>query len=151
MNYQFETIDSQSFKLNINISDNFSEIVMQLKTPFQSTKTLVHAHEILTENLPEVLSSRCSNKENLPFREKVKNTNLAHLFEHILLQHLANAKGKNKDNLSYKGMTNWDWREGKDPVGVYRITIHIQKVESQVLKSAIDESTVLFEKIINAG
>ena len=149
MSKSSRVVNSPYFDLAVQVDEESAEMVMYLKTPFQTTKSLPHTHEMLNEYLPGVLCTRCFNKENLPFCEKVKDTNLAHLFEHILLEYLIEERGKYADEkISYKGVTSWDWREGKDAVGTYRISISITHEETMVLHNALRKAIELVERLL---
>lgn len=145
-----QIVNSPYFDLHVQVEEDSAEMVMQLKTPFQTTKALPHTHQMLHEYLPAVLCTRCFNQENLPFEEKVKDTNLAHLFEHILLEYMIQEKGSEcNEKISYRGVTSWDWREGKDPVGTYRIKILVTQEETMVLHNALRKAIELVERLLN--
>lgn len=143
-------VNSPYFDLSLCMEESSVEMVMHLKTPFQTTKALPHTHDMLHECLPGVLCTRCYNKENLPFKEKVKDTNIAHLFEHILLEYLREEKLRTgAEHVSYRGVTSWDWRDGKDPKGMYRIKVTISRDETMVLKNALRKAIELVERLLN--
>lgn len=143
-------INSPYFDLSLTIDSKSAEMVMSLKTSFQTTKSLPHTYETLNTYLPGVLCTKCFNADNLPFEEKVKDTNIAHLFEHILLEYLIDERKKDNcdEKVTYRGVTTWDWREGKDPVGTYRITVSVSQEETMVLHNALRKAIELVERLL---
>ena len=136
-------INSKSFDLTLAADEESVELCMQLKTPFTTTKSIPSTFEFLQDNFPEVLVTKCYNKESLPFSEKVNDTQIGHLFEDVLLQLLAE-----DHNRTFLGVTNWDWREGKDPKGTYYITISVSLNEMYLLKNALRKAVELIEQLL---
>ncbi len=136
------------YKLAVNnFSSQETSITMLLDTPHFHTKHLPLTHSILERTLPQVLHNECFNDSNLPFREEVRNTEIGHLFEHIILEYLCQIKVKNGyRKASFTGVTEWDWK--RDTKGTYHIKIKIDKKDKMFFKSALNESVNLLNKIL---
>lgn len=136
------------YKLAVNnYSSQETNITMLLVTPHFHTKQLPLTHSILEDYLPQVLHNECFNDSNLPFREEVKNTEIGHLFEHIILEYLCQIKVKNGHRkASFTGVTEWDWK--RDTKGTYHIKIKMNKKDRMFLESALNESINLLNKIL---
>ena len=97
--------------------------------------------KILQRNLPQVLDALCFNDSNLPFDIEVKNTEMGHLFEHIILEYMCEEKIKNGfPKASFKGVTNWNWK--KDIQGTFHIQIEIEPADLEFFEVAFDEDVV---------
>lgn len=120
---------------------------MQLHTEYVTTEKITNTYRILEDHLPSILCSDCYNKSNLPFKYEVKKTEIGHLFEHILLEHLSLVTF-NKTNTSkkYSGMTSWNWKNEKR--GIFHIQIDIALTEKDLFINALKKSIQLLEKIL---
>src|SRR5260221_1214377 len=84
------------------VEDLFSLAIIQKRTRTKITMDLLYNQintkkiplitDLLKENLPSVLATICYNDLNLPFHVEVLNTEIGHLFEHILLEYLCQSK-----------------------------------------------------------
>ena len=121
---------------------------MELFTEIVRTSNIRQVSGILRENLPSIFKSKCFNDSNLPFSKEVKNTEVGHLFEHILLEHLTHFKlSMGFDETEFYGETSWNWV--KDPVGVFYIDISIGYEERYILTYALEKSIKLMNKILS--
>lgn len=102
--------------------------------------------EILKEHLPNVLLTQCFNEENLPFRIEVKNTEIGHLFEHILLEYMCQLKiAKGSLQAMYRGRTRWNWV--RDPRGKFHISLNCTAEDADILPLAIEKTNELMKII----
>jgi hypothetical protein len=112
------------------VENLFSLAIIQKQTRTKITMDLLHNQinteeipfitDLLQENLPSVLSTACYNDLGLPFDEEVRNTEIGHLFEHILLEYLCQNKlAKGARRATYAGRTTWNWV--RDPLGRFHI------------------------------
>ncbi len=139
--------DYGHYKLYVRTDYNQTSITMFLQTPFYHTKSVPNTHEILNNILPQVLKNKCFNDSNLPFKEEVKNTEIGHLFEHIILEYLCQIKVRNGyRKASFSGLTEWDWK--KDLKGTYHIKIKIDPTDLIFFNKALNESVILLNKIL---
>lgn len=118
---------------------------MRFPTTLLSTQSLPMTNRMLDEHLPSIFTSTCYNPQNLRFEDEVKKTEIAHLFEHIILEYLV-LSSLQKSNRVYEGVTSWDWR--KEKRGTFRIKINVGIKESFHLAVAIDKAYKLLSKII---
>lgn len=69
------------------------------------------------ELLPGLARHRCENGSEAPFVEEIEDTELPHLFEHIVLELMAQAGSPR----SLRGETTWDFK--RDGRGVFRVSV----------------------------
>ncbi len=138
---------SQYFQIQYRQSNKKTAITMQINLPFVSTKYLPMTGAFLQAHNPSVLRTQCFNDANLPFDIEVKETELGHLFEHILLDQLCLSEmSKGAKSSTFSGRTSWDWQ--KNPYGMFEIWIDIGKEQLQLLMEALKKTIALFEKLI---
>lgn len=139
---------SDNYKLAIKISRNgTTNITMALLTSFYHTSFLPRTQEILHSNLPEVLKTQCFNDSDLPFNIEVKNTEIGHLFEHIILEYMCQLKIANGyKKASFRGVTKWNWR--KDARGTFHIKIDVRPTDIIFLENALQKSMALLNRIL---
>jgi hypothetical protein len=92
--------------------------------------------------------SKCFNDRNQCFKKEVKNTEIGHLYEHIVLEYISDyieLKINTRPNVS--GFTCWDWNDKNE--GVFEITINTANFEA--LSFAISKATSLLERIIKTS
>lgn len=124
------------------------KICMESRTPIVNTYQLPLTPYILEKTLPSILESRCYNDFNLPFHIEVKKTELGHLFEHIMLEYICQAKLlKGKRAVSVSGITDWNWRVER--FGTFNITIKIGLQDFDVFYDSLQKSIELFQIIMN--
>lgn len=75
--------------------------------------------EKLLKVLPGLKYHKCYNPRNLTFVEELKDTSIAHVFEHILLEIVGQ---KMTMGQKLKAFTSWNWL--KEPRGHYKIKLH---------------------------
>ena len=141
---------SSLFNLSLKHRVQTLRIVMNCRTSFLTTDLLPQTHSILKETLPTVLMTECFNDQKLPFDQEARNTEIAHLFEHILLEYLCLEKiSDGSSSASFSGRTHWNWI--KYPKGSFFITITIEKNDLKLLSPALEQSISLLEKILNSA
>ena len=139
---------NEFFSLDGYIGEYSTELFFLLHTPTFTTEDLPLTVPLLKKHLPSILKCRCFNNRSLPFSEEVKNTEVAHLYEHILLEYLCDLKlSPTTPQVSFKGETRWNWRN--DPFGAFRIAINIGTMDQDILHQAIEKANVLMLKIYN--
>lgn len=138
---------SENFDISYKTGDFTTQAIMQMKRPIVMTSKLPHTHTFLQTNFPQVLTTRCFNDSNLPFCEEVKNTEIAHLFEHILLQYLYQEKSaRGFSQITFNGRTYWDWE--KNPYGSFKIIIDAGRLDLPWLATASQKATQLLESLL---
>lgn len=135
------------FLLQVNHGLKQTGIKMKVFTPNLTTLTLPDTHSTLEKLLPSILSSKCFNEKNLPFGEEVKNTELGHLFEHILLEYLTKVKHLYQNKMvSFSGITSWDWSE--DEKGIFYIKVNAGIKDALIFEEALNMSIKLLTQIV---
>lgn len=141
---------SDLFSLNINISSLKTFITMRLFTDFVNTSEIPATFAILERNLPSILKAKCYNYENLPFFKEVRQTEIGHLYEHILLEYLCKHKiSKGVSSAEFSGVTNWNWK--KDPRGTFHIKINAGFSLKDIIIPSLEKSTFLIKQIISTA
>jgi hypothetical protein len=136
-----------NYKLAIKYKLTQANITMSLNTNFYHTDHLPNTYSILKNTLPSVLKTQCFNDSDLPFDSEVKNTEIGHLFEHILLEYLCQAKvGNGYKKATFRGVTNWNWK--KDEKGTFHIKVAIQPNDLIFLDYAINKTIELVNRIL---
>lgn len=112
---------------------------MQLNVSFVNTVDIPQTMEFLINNYPSVLKTQCFNDKNLPFSVEVKETEIGHLFEHILIDELCALKVKNgAKSAILNGNTSWNWQ--KNPYGSFEILIDIGQNDLELLIQGLKTS-----------
>lgn len=88
----------------------------------------------LLDMLPSLREHICYNRSGLPFVEELENTELGHVFEHVMLAILE------RRGLCASGQTTWNWH--RDPIGTYHVTIATGK------KHLVKESVLVAQVIL---
>ena len=141
------TLNYNDYTLAVKNSKSRILITMCMQKSIIHTSYLPQTHYILKSNLPQVLQSLCFNDSNLPFDLEVKDTEIGHLFEHVLLEYLCDLKIKNgHKEASFKGVTNWNWKI--DAKGTFHIQIQIQPYDIEYFQEALEKSVALLNKIL---
>lgn len=93
----------------------------------------------LLSMLPSLREHECINRRNLSFEEELAQTELGHVFEHVILAVLA------RRGICTRGQTTWNWE--RDPIGTYHVTIGTGKKlllkESLLVAQALLTNTLL--------
>ncbi|HEY8108637.1 MAG TPA: hypothetical protein VIF43_01355 [Patescibacteria group bacterium] len=99
---------------------------------YSSQVDQLRAH--LLDMLPSLREHLCYNRSGLPFTEELEDTELGHVFEHVMLAILE------RRGLCASGQTTWNWR--RDPIGTYHVTIATGK------KHLVKESVLVAQAIL---
>ncbi|MBI2031617.1 MAG: hypothetical protein HYT08_03290 [Candidatus Levybacteria bacterium] len=141
---------SDNFSLFISQKENTTSIKMQLHISILYTSDFPHTLFFLKEKLPGVLNTKCFNERNIPFHHEVTQTEIGHLFEHVLLEYLCREKlSRGNKSIVFNGLTNWNWHQ--DPKGVFHITIDVGLEDKEIFENALEKSIFLIESLIREG
>lgn len=141
---------SDFFSLGIEYGKKTTCISLQALTGIAHTSSVADTVSILKTYLPSVLASECFNDKNLPFSEEVKDTELGHLFEHILLEYLCELKmAKGTENVEFSGTTSWNWK--KEMFGTFHIVISCGKEDRDIIYLAIEQTAKLVNSILQSS
>ena len=120
---------------------------MQLLIPVVNTKYLPHTLTVLRRTLPGVLRTECFNYKHISFKKEVQQTEIGHLFEHILLEYLCLEKIKEgHDDIVFNGKTRWNWI--KNPYGSFEIEVDVKVEDLRIFIKALKKSLRLTQNII---
>jgi hypothetical protein len=137
-----------NFQIENCINENTAIINLQMQTPFVTTGNLNYTFKFFEKFLPKILTSTCFNYLNLPFYIEIRNTELGHLFEHILLEKLCEVKLLTGENsATFRGTTTWNWKN--EPFGLFHIKINIKNNDINFFDQAFLESCNIFNGLLN--
>lgn len=137
------------FTLRVTQDYSQTSIKMMVLKSKINTSYLPQTINILSGNLPKIFTHHCFNQDNNTFKDEARKTEIGHLFEHILLEHISELK--NSDNngaFIVEGKTNWDWQT--DKVGIFHIKVNIGTEDEQILFNALEKSISLLKQIMRA-
>lgn len=140
---------SSQFELKYSFEQNTMNLFLQIHIPFVLTSAYGGCISFLEHHCPGTLQTTCFNDQNLPFYIEAKNTELGHLFEHILLDQLCSEKiSQGHKNVMFSGITQWDWEQ--KPYGSFQILINLKRSDLAYFNKSLNSSIILFEKLISA-
>lgn len=136
------------FEISGTFSDNNLNFLMKVpQDGHVTTATLPTTGQILGRNLPSIFTCKCFNDANKEFSQECQNTELGHLFEHIMLEYLCMEKiQEGSKDAVYEGVTKWNWEE--DPIGTFYINIKIDERELDIIEKAFKRAIWLLNKIL---
>ncbi len=134
------------FSLQFEKKGKRLHIIMESLTSFLNTRDIPCIVSQLQNYIPEVLETECFNASHLPFTEEVKHTEVAHLFEHILLAQMIKEQTKFGNDIAvYEGVTIWNWN--KEKKGIFHIHVSVSQKDAFIFEKALDQSIKILEKI----
>lgn len=138
---------SSFFNYLVNQRPDHAEITIQFHTDFYTTQPLPATIEVLETIIPRIFKHKCFNNHNRTFKKEAEQTELGHLFEHILLEFLCRYKfHEGEKNITLKGLTEWNWQQ--DPKGIFHISLNTTTKDQQLLQSAIENTSHVMETIL---
>ncbi len=138
------------YNLAVLLTPKSTAVTMQLRTSIVNTREIPLTYSILRDFLPSILVCECFNDSKTPFCEEVKQTEIGHLFEHIVLEYLCELKlATGLEKAEYSGVTNWNWK--KDPWGTFHITLDANATESAIIIVAIEKAIQLVNLILRSA
>jgi hypothetical protein len=144
---QDQHVVEKLFSLAVTQKPSSTKIFMQLLNDHVNTSHIPTIVDKLNRHLPNVLLTECFNEDGLPFHIEVKNTEIGHLFEHVLLEYLCQLKiNKGFAEAAFSGRTRWNWM--KDPEGTFHIRLDCGIKDADILPLAIKKTIKLMKKIL---
>lgn len=141
---------SDYYNLKIKHKEDQTIINMDIIGDILTTKQLPLTTKILNQVLPNIFNCQCFNNDELTFKREVKNTELGHLFEHILLEYLCRFKIESGYKTArYRGETSWDWKKFKK--GIFDIDVSISNREKSIFYRALEKSIILINLIFQSN
>jgi len=108
--------------LDIDFKERETVITIFILPEMISTSRINNFSEKLFKILPSLGNHFCINESNNDFAHELKNTELAHVLEHILMELIGK---KDKEVKKISGLTSWNWR--KEGNFIYKIRIDYSK------------------------
>jgi len=143
----FSYSDDRYFSLFIKRTRARTLIDMQITAGIYNTRDLPATYRLLVKFLPNVLKSKCFNNDKIPFSREVQETEIGHLFEHILLEYLCELKiAKGYEDVTYSGTTDWNWY--RNPRGSFHVDIDSGIADSDIFPLALEKSMLLLKRIM---
>jgi hypothetical protein len=138
---------SDFFDLTYMVKKRATIVDMKVVEKFVRTNKMPKTSAFLKKHFPQVLETRCFNQAGLSFQQEIKDTELGHLFEHILLVYLCQMRQllKEDEDCSYSGVTSWNWE--KDPRGTFAILIEINEEEQDIFYFALEKTCKLLNTL----
>src|SRR5258708_13870921 len=139
-------LSTSNFEINGQVNSDGTSLVMSVpENGHVTTATLPMTEAVLAKHLPSIFLCQCFNEENKNFRNECKNTELGHLFEHIMLEHLCMEKlDHGHDDATFEGKTSWM----TDSKSVFYIELDADLKDVEIIKKAFKKSVHLFRKIL---
>lgn len=146
LNSQFSYL-SPTFSVYGTLTPSSGNFSMQFNSALLYTREFPLTVPVLKERLPSVFSSECFNDRGLPFALEVKNTNFAHLFEHILIEQLClGTLDSGASRAEFSGRTTWNWEIS--PRGSYSIVLSASDRDTPVFRTAFAAAVSILEDIL---
>ena len=96
------------------------QLIVEMSDPDRYlTSQVPHLPRHLFRLLPRMRRHTCFNESGSTFCQECRNTEIAHLFEHIIIELQLQAQQEPTDVL--RGETEWNWHV--DPKGHYRVSV----------------------------
>lgn len=103
--------------------------------------------DIVKKFIPGVLKTKCFNERHNSFDVEVVNTEIAHLFEHIVIQSICEIrKSKGLVYCKYHGETEWDWSLYN--FGNFKIVINACLEDTEELEGALMKASSIVKSIM---
>ncbi len=132
----------QPFTLSVRTGKKETKLILKMQGDIVRTGNIPSTAAFLQRNFPEVLCTTCFNEAHISFRKEVRDTEIGHLFEHIVLAALC----KEETHTTYNGWTEWDWK--KEARGTFHISLSVGKDKQEKLKSALRFATNLTSRLL---
>lgn len=141
------SLNPSKFSLTIQPRSQRRITHLTLFSPVLNTRSLPSTFVLLEQFLPSIYSCLCFNDSELPFKEEVLQTEVGHLFEHILIEYLCQMKmAAGEDNVSFEGETSWNWYQDKE--GTFHIVVRSNNEYESIFEEALRKSTYLLNLIL---
>ena len=144
------SVQNNLFSLNLVQRTQEVAIDMRVSSSAVNTREFPQTLQLLSDYYPAVLKTECFNEENLPFSLEVQQTEIGHLFEHLLLSYLYELKvGRGYNDVIFNGITRWNWRE--DAAGTFHIFIDAGREDEDIFSLALEKSMKVLTLILTSS
>lgn len=136
---------SSRFEL-VGFCDKHGTVIeMTVKNGFLKTGLFPMTRTILLARVPEVLETQCFNDEQLAFYDEVVDTEIAHLFEHLVLEYICQLKiMAGYKSADHCGRTYWNTQSDN---GIFRVKIDACFRDRDFVVAAVAQSVKIIEEI----
>lgn len=123
-------------------------IHMSVDPKMVTTTNIPCVQTSLKAALPGIFSTKCFNYKNQSFYAEVANTELAHLFEHIILEKFCELKASlGYQQFTIRGNTEWNWH--KNPKGTFLIKLSVKKSDRIIFYQSLKDSIQIYNHVMN--
>lgn len=138
-----------NFTVNGDVLENKLNMTMKVfQKSHINTRNIPATIPVLSQDLPSIFKCQCFNDQKKNFREESEETELGHLFEHVMLEHLCMEKlASGAEEAIYEGVTKWNWT--KETPGTFNIEITAGIEDLDYIRKAFDRSISLLTKILS--
>ena len=125
--------------LDINYLKNKTTVNLFIIPELAYTKLIPDfSHKVLC-SLPELKDHNCINDNGHEFEKELDNTELAHAFEHIMMELIS----KNDPKMSFiEAWTSWNWKENER----HTYTIDFKYTNKKVFQKALNQTLNILNK-----
>lgn len=135
---------SPILSLTVNPKRAKTNLTLTVFIPEHNTRDIPNTLPYLKRFFPSVLETQCFNEKHLPFREEVKETEVGHLLEHILIDELCLLKlDTGFEYAAFQGKTSWNWE--KEQEGIFHIVINIGVADYLLLTKTLEKALSFIE------
>ena len=111
----------QVLKISIQPELRRIQLLVEMSDPERLvTSQVPHLPRRLFRLLPEMATHRCENGHGLSFRQECRDTEIPHIFEHLIIE----LQGRAQPVEVLRGETEWDW--SVDPWGQFHVTVEYE-------------------------
>lgn len=139
--------NSKNFFVTASQLDDCVFLTQTVHNPIVGTRELPYTYRVLEKTIPSIFKNHCDNYKKYPFVKEVKDTEVGHLYEHLILEYLKLIGVKKFGKADFSGETSWDWAREKK--GTFRIIIYSNKSQNNLFNHAFKKATLVLEKIYN--
>jgi hypothetical protein len=141
---------SKYFPLTLTQLEHQAKLDVFFADDIITTKNMKNVLTFFEQQLPGVLETKCFNPQSLPFRVEILKTELAHLFEHVILVLLCQAKtARGETGAVFRGETNWDWEV--TPKGLFTILLSVNQKDAALLEEVLPKASELIDTFLAQG
>lgn len=119
-------------------------LTQTIDNPIYKTSGIPETVNFLDIHMATIFNNQCFNDQKLSFREEVRDTEIPHLFEHMLIENMKMLAIKKFGKASMHGETYWDFDK---PQGEYNIKIKSSQFDNEIFSQSLVSSINLLEKL----
>lgn len=139
--------DYHSHNFHVNFEQKADRVVLaqEVFNPALYTEDLPCTLAVLEKRIPTIFTNHCRNGKGYTFKREAKNTEVGHLFEHLILENLKLLALKKRKTADYRGVTSWDWSNNRR--GSFDIVVYSGKKDKKLFSIAFAKSVRIMEEI----